>query len=268
MPTIIHQSSIVSPNAQISDGVFIGPFCTISDEAVIGKNTRLISHVVIDGKVEIGEDNQIYPFVSIGLPPQDIKYKGEDASVRIGNKNIFRENMTVHRASVSGDRITEIGHNNFFMAYTHIAHDCKIGNNTILVNGATLGGHVVVEDFVVIGGLTPVHQFCRIGTHAMLGGGSSIVNDIPPYVIAAGYRGQLYGLNLVGLRRRGFSKETINILKKAYMIIFQEHHLLKDAINKVINEVPQIEEVKRLISFIETSKRGICRKLAPEPDEE
>lgn len=268
MSIAIHPTAIVSPKAQISEGVIIGPYCTISDFAVIGKDTRLISHIVIDGNVEIGENNQIFPFVSIGLPPQDIKYKGELTSVKIGNNNIFRENMTVHRASISGDGITEIGNNNFFMAYTHIAHDCKVGNNTILVNGATLGGHVIVEDYVIIGGLTPVHQFCRIGAHAMLGGGSSIANDIPPYVIAAGYRGQLYGLNLVGLRRRGFSKETLSILKKAYTIIFQEHHLLKDAINKVIKEVPQIEEVKRLISFIETSKRGICRKLAPEPDEE
>ncbi|HIJ59542.1 MAG TPA: acyl-ACP--UDP-N-acetylglucosamine O-acyltransferase [Nitrospirae bacterium] len=269
MSISIHPTSVVSSKAQLADGVIIGPFCTVSDETIIGENTRLISHIVIDGKVIIGKDNEIYPFVSIGLPPQDTKYKGEtDCYVSIGNNNIFRENMTVHRASVSGDRVTEIGNNNFFMAYAHIAHDCKVGNNTILVNGATLGGHVLVEDYVVIGGLTPVHQFCRIGAHAMLGGGSSIANDVPPYVIAAGFRGQLYGLNVVGLRRRGFSKETILALKKAYMIIFQEHHLLKDALNKVRNEVPQIEEVKRLISFIETSKRGICRKLAPDPDEE
>ncbi|MFQ3574213.1 MAG: acyl-ACP--UDP-N-acetylglucosamine O-acyltransferase, partial [Thermodesulfovibrionales bacterium] len=232
----------------------------------ISKGTRLISHIVIDGNTEIGENNIIYPFTSIGTPPQDLKYKTEPTGVKIGKNNIIRENMTIHRGSVSGDGFTTIGDNNFLMAYVHIAHDCKLGSNIIMANAATLGGHVTVEDYVVIGGLTPVHQYCSIGAHSMVGGGSSIALDVPPYVIAAGYRGQLYGLNLVGLKRRGFTKETIGILKKAYMIIFQEHHLLKDAINKVSNELPDIPEIRHLISFIESSKRGICRKIAVETE--
>lgn len=262
----IHPSSIVSKEADIDDDVYIGPYCIIDGKVKISKGTRLISHIVIEGNTTIGENNSIYPFTSIGTPPQDLKYRGEDTGVRIGNNNIIRENMTIHRGSVSGDGFTSIGDNNFLMAYVHIAHDCKLGNNIIMANAATLGGHVTVEDYVVIGGLTPVHQYCSIGSHAMIGGGSSIALDVPPYVIAAGYRGQLFGLNLVGLKRRGFTKETINILKKAYMIIFQEHHLLKDALNKVITELPDIAEIRHLVQFIENSKRGICRKLAAETE--
>jgi UDP-N-acetylglucosamine acyltransferase len=264
MAIYIHPTSIVSPRAELSEDIYIGPFCCIGDDVKIGANTRLLSHVVIEGKTEIGKHNQIYPFTSIGLSPQDLKYKGEQTGVRIGSNNILRENMTIHRASVSGDGWTEIGDNNFLMAYVHIAHDCKLGNNIVMANGATLGGHVTVEDFVVIGGLTPVHQFCRVGAYAMVGGGSSVALDIPPYVIAAGYRGQLYGLNLVGLKRRGFDKETIDLLKKAYKLIFQEHQLLKDAIRKARTELPHSEHIERLLSFIETSKRGICRKLGEE----
>ncbi len=264
MANYIHPSSIVSPKAELAEDVYIGPFCCIGDGVKIGNNTCLISHVVIEGKAEIGGHNQIYPFTSIGLSPQDLKYKGEETGVRIGNNNIIRENMTIHRGSVSGDGWTEIGDNNFLMAYVHVAHDCKLGSNIVMANGATLGGHVVVEDFVVIGGLTPIHQFCRIGAYAMVGGGSSVALDIPPYVIAAGYRGQLYGLNLIGLKRRGFDKETIDLLKKAYKLIFQEHHLLKDAIHKARTELPYSEHIERLLSFIETSKRGICRKLGEE----
>ncbi len=264
MPTQIHPSALVSPKAQLGDNTYLGPFCIVGDGVVIGSNCQLFSHVVIDGKVEIGCNNQIYPFTSIGLPPQDLKYKGEDTGVRIGNNNILRENMTIHRGSVSGDGWTEIGDNNFLMAYVHIAHDCKVGSHIVMANNATLGGHVIVEDYVVIGGLTPIHQFCRIGGYAMVGGGSSVGLDIPPYVIAAGYRGQLYGLNLVGLKRRGFSKETIELLKKAYKLLFQEHHLLKDAIHKARTELPRSEEIERMLTFIENSKRGVCRKLGEE----
>lgn len=262
----IHQSSIINKKAEIDEDVYIGPYCIIDGRVKISKGTKLISHIVIDGNTEIGQNNTIYPFTSIGTPPQDLKYKSEETGVKIGNNNIIRENMTIHRGSVSGDGFTTIGDNNFLMAYVHIAHDCKVGSNTIMANAATLGGHVSVEDYVIIGGLTPVHQYCNIGAHAMLGGGSSIALDVPPYVIAAGYRGQLFGLNLVGLKRRGFSKETIETLKKAYMIIFQEHHLLKDALNKVITELPDIPEIRHLVQFIEKSKRGICRKLAVETD--
>ncbi|MEN2994568.1 MAG: acyl-ACP--UDP-N-acetylglucosamine O-acyltransferase [Thermodesulfovibrio sp.] len=255
----IHKTAIVSPKAEIDKEVFIGPYCIIGDNVKIGKGTRLINHVQIEGITEIGENCIIYPFTTIGFPPQDIKYKGEPTGVKIGNNNIIREYVTIHRASVSGDGWTEIGDSNFIMAYVHIAHDCKIGNHVIMANLATLAGHVQVEDFAFIGGLVAVHQFTRIGAYAMIGGFSGVGQDVPPFTMASGPRAKLYGLNLVGLKRRGFSDETINILKKAYKILFRDKLQLKEAIEKVKKELPQIPEIIHLLEFIEKNKRGICR---------
>ncbi|GAB6182856.1 acyl-ACP--UDP-N-acetylglucosamine O-acyltransferase [Thermodesulfovibrio hydrogeniphilus] len=255
----IHKSAIVSPKAEIGDDVIIGPYCIVGDNVKIGKGSKLISHVQIEGITEIGENCQIFPFATIGFPPQDLKYKGEPTGVKIGNNNIIREYVTVHRASVSGDGWTVIGDNNFIMAYVHIAHDCKIGNSVIMANLATLAGHVIVEDYVFIGGLVAVHQFTRIGAHAMVGGFSGIGQDIPPYTMASGTRAKLYGLNKVGLKRRGFSDETIDILNKAYRILFRSKLSLKEAIEKIKEDLPQIPEIKHLIEFIEANKRGICR---------
>lgn len=255
----IHPTAIVDKEAEIEDGVVIGPYCIVGKAARIKKGVRLISNVIIEGRTEIGEDTIIYPFTSIGLPPQDLKYKGEDTGVIIGKKNIIREYITIHRASVGGDGFTVIGDNNFLMAYVHIAHDCKIGNSVLMANAATLAGHVKVEDHAVIGGLVAVHQFTRIGSYAMVGGFSGVGQDIPPYMIASGARARLFGLNTVGLKRHGFSEETLSELKRAYKILFREKRTLKDAIKKIQAELPYSEEIRHLIEFIEENKRGICR---------
>lgn len=257
--TTIHKTAIVSSKAELEEDVVVGPYCIIGDNVKIGKGTKIISHVHIDGITEIGQNCTVFPFTIIGFPPQDIKYKGEPTGVKIGNNNIIREYVTIHRASVSGDGWTVIGDNNFIMAYVHIAHDCKIGNSVIMANLATLAGHVMVEDFVFIGGLVAVHQFTRIGAHAMIGGFSGVGQDVPPFTMASGPRAKLYGLNLVGLKRRGFSEETINILKKAYKFLFRDKLSLRDAINKIKSELPVIPEIQHLLQFIEANKRGICR---------
>ncbi|HWR59107.1 MAG TPA: acyl-ACP--UDP-N-acetylglucosamine O-acyltransferase [Thermodesulfovibrionales bacterium] len=259
MPTEIHNTAIVDKTAAIDENVSIGPFCIVGGGVRISRGTRLMSNVIVEGRTEIGEDCSIYPFTSIGLPPQDSKYKGEDTGLRIGNRNIIREYTTIHRASVGGEGTTIVGDDNFLLAYVHVAHDCNIGDHVIMTNAATLGGHVVVEDFAYIGGLVAVHQFTRIGAYSMVGGFSGIGQDIPPYMMASGARAKLFGLNTVGLKRNGFTDETISELKKAYKILFREKRTLKDAIKKVQTELPYTDEIKRLIEFIEKNKRGICR---------
>jgi len=256
----IHPSAIVHPRAEIEDNAVIGPFCIIGEGVHIGTGTKLVSNVVVEGNADIGENCTVYPFTSIGLPPQDMKYKDEKTSVRIGNENTIREYITIHRASVSGDGVTTIGDNNFLMAYAHIAHDCKIGNHVIMANVATLAGHVLVEDHAVIGGLSAIHQFARIGAYTMIGGFSGVAQDIPPYTIASGPRAKLFGPNTIGLKRHGFSDQTISEIKKAYKILFREKHTLKEAIKKVQEELPYTDEIKYLIEFIQKNKRGICRK--------
>ena len=255
----IHPTAIISPDVEIEEDTYIGPFCIIHDKVHIKKGTRLISNVIIEGTTEIGENCTVYPFTSIGLPPQDMKYKGEKTAVKIGNQNTIREYITIHRASVSGDGITAIGDQNFLMAYVHIAHDCKIGNSVIMANLATLAGHVSIEDHAVIGGLVAIHQFTRVGAYTMVGGFSGVGQDIPPYMIASGARVKLFGLNTVGLKRHGFSDSTVNELKKAYKILFREKRTLKDAIKKIQEDLPYTDEIKHLIEFIQKNKRGICR---------
>ncbi len=255
----IHPTAIISPGVEIDEETYIGPFCILNEGARIKKGTKLISNIIIEGDTEIGEHCLIYPFTSIGLPPQDTKYKEEKTGIRIGNNNIIREYITIHRASIGGDGITTIGNNNFLMAYVHIAHDCKIGNSILMANVATLGGHVVVEDYAVIGGLVAIHQFTRIGAYAMVGGFSGVNQDIPPYTISSGTPARLFGLNAIGLKRHGFSNTTVNELKKAYKILFREKRTLKDAIKKIQEDLPYTDEIKHLIEFIQKNKRGICR---------
>jgi UDP-N-acetylglucosamine acyltransferase len=255
----IHPTAIISPKAEIEEGTFVGPFCIIHDGVHIKRGSKLISNVIIEGNTEIGENCTIHPFTSIGLPPQDLKYKGEPTGVKIGNNNTIREYITLHRASVGGDGQTTLGDNNFLMAYVHIAHDCKIGNSVIMANVAQLAGHVVVEDHAYIGGLVAVHQFTRIGAYTMVGGYSGVGQDIPPYMMASGTRAKLFGLNTIGLKRHGFSDSTINELKKAYKILFREKRTLKDAIKKIQEDLPYTDEIKHLIDFIQKNKRGICR---------
>ena len=259
MTTEIHKTAIIDPKAVIDEDVSIGPFCIVGEGVKLKKGARLMSNVIIEGNTEIGEGCQIYPFASIGLPPQDIKYKGEKTGVRIGNNTIIREYASIHRASVGGDGMTAVGDNNFLMAYVHIAHDCRIGNNVVIANSAGLAGHVAVEDYAVIGGIVGVHQFTRIGAYAMVGAFSGIGQDIPPYTMASGPRAKLFGLNSVGLKRNGFPDSTINELKKAYKILFREKLTLKEALKKVQKEFSHSKEIKHLVEFIEKNTRGICR---------
>ena len=259
MATEIHTTAIVDKEAAIDEDVVIGPFSIIGSRVTIRKGSKIMSNVIIEGNTEIGEECIVYPFTSIGLPPQDVKYRNEETGVKIGNKNMIREYTTIHRASVGGNGVTVIGESNFLMAYVHVAHDCTIGSHVIMANAATLAGHVTVEDHTVIGGLVAIHQFTRIGAYSMVGGFSGIGQDIPPYMIASGARAKLFGLNTIGLKRHGFSDATITELKKAYKILFREKRTLKDAIKKVQAELPYTDEIKHLIGFIEKNKRGICR---------
>lgn len=255
----IHPTALIDREASIDRDVSIGPYCIIRGKVTIRKGTRLLSHVIVEGRTEIGERCTVHPFTSIGFPPQDLKYRNEDTGVVIGDGNTIREYTTIHRASVSGDGVTVLGNGNFLMAYVHVAHDCKIGNHVIMANAATLAGHVTVEDYAFLGGLVAVHQFARIGAYAMVGGFSGIGQDIPPYTIASGARAKLFGLNTVGLKRHGFNDDTINSLKKAYKILFREKRTLKDALRKVRSEFPDSAEVRHLVEFIEQNQRGICR---------
>lgn len=256
--TEIHSTAIVEDGAILEPGVKIGPFCIVGKDVKIGKNTVLQSHVVVEGITEIGENNTIYSFVSIGKASQDLKYKGEPTKTIIGDNNSIREFVTIHRGT--DDRWeTKIGSNNLLMAYVHVAHDVIVGNHCILANGVTLAGHVTVDDFAIIGGLTPVHQFCRVGSYSMTGGGSAINQDICPFVMAEGNKAVIRGLNTVGLRRKGFTEEDRLNLKKAYRIIFRSGNPLKEALAELENEFPEDKNIKYLVEFIKTSNRGITR---------
>ncbi|MCI4626542.1 MAG: acyl-ACP--UDP-N-acetylglucosamine O-acyltransferase [Candidatus Magnetoovum sp. WYHC-5] len=261
METSIHNTAIIEDGVELGENVSVGPYCIIHSGVKIKSGTRLISNIIIESNTEIGEDCTIYPFASVGLPPQDLKYDWRETKVKIGNKNIIREYTTIHRASISGDGITEVGDDNYIMAYVHIAHDCKLGSHNVMANVATLAGHVVIEDHVIIGGLVAVHQFTRLGAYSMVGGFSGIGQDIPPYMIASGPRARLYGPNVIGLRRHGFNEEDIRNLKNAYKIIFRDKLTLKEAITKIENELPPSEHVSKLINFLVHNKRGITRKL-------
>jgi UDP-N-acetylglucosamine acyltransferase len=256
----IHSTAIVSPKARLAAGVKIGPYSIIGDHVEIGRETIIGPHVTIDGHTEIGERNKIYQFASIGFPPQDIGYKGEDTRVRIGNDNIIREYVSINRATTKEDWETVVGDNNYLMAYAHVGHDCRLGSGIIMANVATLGGHANLGDYVNIGGVTAVHQFVRIGSYAFIGGESAVVQDIPPFMLAAGAeRAKLYGPNQKGLKRQGFSRETIDGLKKAYKIIWRGNKRLSEGINRAREEIEPFPELEMLLEFISESKRGVTR---------
>lgn len=257
--TEIHPTAIIHPDAEIADGVSIGPYSVIGKDVKIAKGTKIGSHVVIEGWTEIGENNAIHQFASLGGAAQSVKYKGEKTYLKVGNNNLIREYVTLNRGTVQGFGETTIGDNNFLMAYVHIAHDCKIGNNIIIANSVGLAGHIEIGDHSIIGGMTGVHQFVRIGAYTMVGAMSAIPLDIPPYVSASGMRAALYGLNVIGLKRHGFSDELINNLKQAYKIIFKSKLLLSEAIKKVRGEIMMSKELEYFLNFLETSERGICR---------
>jgi len=255
----IHASAIVSPHAELASGVRIGPYSIIGDHVKIGKDSNVGPHVVIEGHTVIGERNRIYPFVSIGSPPQDVGYKGEDTRVQIGNDNIFREYCTINRGTTKQDWITIVGNNNYFMTSSHVGHDCVVGSHVIMANSVALGGHVKVDDYASIGGLSAAHQFVRIGSYAFIGGMVGIAQDIPPYMIAAGARARLYGPNQIGLRRHGFSGEVIQGLRKAYRIMWRETAVFSEGIARVRAEMEPFPELEVLLEFVGSSKRGVAR---------
>ncbi len=255
----IHPTAIVEPGVQLDEGAQVGPYTVIKSDVKIGKNTVIGPHVVIDSHTDIGANCRIFQFSSIGAAPQDLKYRGEETRVIIGDNNVIREFVTINRSTTADIGVTKIGNNNLLMAYCHVAHNCRLGNFVVMANAANLAGHIDVEDYAIIGGLTGIHQFTRIGTHAFIGGASAVAQDVPPYVTASGNRAKLYGLNLVGLKRRGFSEETLNALRQAYRIIFRSSLILKKAIEKVRAEVPDLPEVRHMVEFIEQSERGVTR---------
>ncbi len=255
----IHPTAVVHPAAKLAEGVEVGAYSVIGEHVSVGKGTQIASHVLVEGWTTIGERNHIFPFSSIGTPPQDIGYKNEETYLIIGNDNVIRECATIHRATTKEDLSTVIGNGNFLMAYSHVAHDCKLGNNIIMANSVALGGHIVIGDCAILGGIVAVHQFVRIGSYAIIGGQSAVSQDIPPYVSAAGNRAKLYGLNLVGLKRRGFSDDIINTLKKVYKIVFRSALTQEEACRRVTEEFPGSPEAMHLVGFMKSSKRGVTR---------
>lgn len=255
----VHPTAIVDARAEIDGDVQIGPYCVIGAGVRIGKGCRVHSHAVITGRTTLGEGNVVFPFASIGTTPQDLKYKGEPSELLIGNRNTIREYVSLNPGTTGGGMVTRVGDQNLLMMQCHIAHDCLLGDRNVVANGATLGGHVVIEDFVIVGGLVGIHQFVRIGTGAILGAGSMVSKDVPPYCNATGDRAKLHGLNLEGLKRRGFDKTVIALLRKAYRIVFQSALRTEDALKKIREELPAIPEIEKFASFIAQSGRGVCR---------
>lgn len=256
---MIDPRAIVDPKAELAGDVEIGPYSVIGPHVVIGSGTWIGPHVVIKGPMRIGRDNKIFQFSSLGEIPQDKKYKGEPTLLEIGDRNVIREFCTFNRGTVQGGGVTRVGNDNWIMAYVHLAHDCLIGNHTVFANNASLAGHVVIEDHVILGGFSQVHQFCRLGTHSFTAFGSGIAKDVPPYVMVAGHPAEPHGLNVEGLRRRGFSSETIAQLRRAYKLLYRSNLTLKDALAQMRELAEQTPEVARMIHFLEQSSRGVLR---------
>lgn len=256
---MIHPTAIISPKAQIGNDVEIGPYCIIEDNVTLGDRCKLHSHVVIHGHSEIGQENEFFPFAAIGIKSQDLKYAGEPTALIIGDRNTFRENCTVHRGTSEGNP-TCIGSDNLCLAYSHIAHDCILGNHIILSNNGSLAGHVRVDDYAIISGISAVHQFCRVGAHSITGGLAKIVKDIPPFTVVDGNPASVRGINHIGLQRRGFSESDIRALRNVYKKLFLKKGLnLNTAISELSEELRQNPQVKHLLEFIETSERGVSR---------
>ena len=257
--TFIHQTAIVNETAEIGADCYIGAFCVVGGEVKLGDKVRLDSHVVVDGKTSIGDETRIYPFVSIGLAPQDLKYAGEPTAVEIGKRNHIREFVTVHRGTSGGGGLTKIGDDNLLMAQAHVAHDCQIGNKVIMANAATLAGHVEIADRANIGAYSGVHQFCRIGREAFVGGYSVIVKDALPFAVSQGNHAKCYGLNRVGMRRRGYAKETIEKLHHAYHLLLNAKLNTTQAVERIREEITDCAEVVYLVEFINSSSRGVVK---------
>jgi len=256
---LIHPQAIVDPGARLGIDVQVGPFSVIGANVEIGDRTWIGPHVVINGPTRIGRENKIYQFASLGEAPQDLKYAGEPTRLEVGDRNIMREYVTFSRGTVTGKGVTRVGSDNLFMAYTHVAHDCEIGDHTVFANCATLGGHVTIGDHAILGGFTGVHQFCRVGAHSMTGVATVTFKDIPPYLLVYGNTARPYGLNLRGLKRRGFSEASIETLKRAYKILYRSGLRTEEALEKLRGLAPDCPELDALVAFIATSERGIVR---------
>ena len=257
--TAIHPSAVIAPGAELDHGVQVGPYAVLGPQVRIGRDSRIGPHCVVEGRTTIGCENTIFQFASVGAIPQDKKYQGEDSSLTIGDRNTIREFVTLNIGTTGGGMVTRIGNDNLFMVYSHVGHDCQIGNGVILANCATLAGHVILENYVGVGGLAAIHQFTRIGESAYLGGGAMVSLDVPPYCVAQGDRARLFGLNLIGLKRRGFGEEQLSALKKAYRTFFAEGLTLKEATDRIRQEQAASPEAVHLAEFIASSQRGICR---------
>ena len=259
MAVQIHPSAVVDPKAQLGEDVYIGPFCLIGPEAVVGDACRLRSHVVVQGRVTLGCRNEIYPFVTLGLEPQDLKYRGQPTALVIGDDNLIREYVSIHRGTPAGRGETRIGSHNMLMAYAHVAHDCRIEDHVVLTNAASLAGHCTVEDHAVIAAFSGVHQFCRIGRYSFVGAFTAVPQDVAPFVHVVGNRARVYGINAVGLKRAGFPPATIDLIKRAVHILFRSRLPVPDALARIRSELPSSPELDYLCRFVETSQRGLVQ---------
>jgi UDP-N-acetylglucosamine acyltransferase len=256
----IHPSSLVDPRAELEPSVEVGPFCTIGPKVRIGKNTKLISHVVIEGNTQIGADNVISPFVVLGAAPQDLKYKGEDTLLKIGDRNRLREAVTINLGTVQGGGITQVGDDCLLMAYTHLGHDCRLGNHVIVANAGALAGHVTIEDYAIIGGVTAISQFAKVGAHAYIGGQTGVEKDVPPFAIAFGMRPcQIRGANIVGLRRRGVPAETISKINEAIKLWTRADVPKEQCLLEIESQYSEVAEIQQFVKFIRESEIGVVR---------
>lgn len=259
-----HPTAVVDPGAKLGSEVEIGPFCVIGPDVALGDRCRLYSHVVVTGDTKIGTDCQIFPFASVGHIPQDMKYRGEQSRLEIGDHNIIREYVTINPGTEGGGMVTRVGSHCLLMAQAHIAHDCQIGDNVIMANGATLAGHCIVGDFAILGGLSACHQFVRIGEHAFVGGMSGVENDVIPFGMIVGTRANLKGLNVVGIKRQGLTRDQLKKLRAAYDILFAEKGTLTERVDEVANAFPDEACVERVLEFIRTdSSRSLSVPKAP-----
>jgi UDP-N-acetylglucosamine acyltransferase len=256
---MIHKTALVHEKARIGENVEIGPYAIIGEHVSIGDGTRVGAHTVIEGWTEIGRDNRIYQFASIGADPQDLKFGGEESHLKIGDRNMIREFVTLHRGTAEGGGVTVIGSDCLLMAYCHVAHDCILGDRVILANAATLAGHVHIDDHAILGGLCAIHQFTRVGCHVMISGGAMVVQDIPPYTIAQGDRAKTVGINQVGLKRRNFSDEAVRDIKQAYKLMFRSGLRKDEALAQIEAEMKDSKEVAVFTDFIRSSERGVAR---------
>ena len=256
----VHPTAIVEPGADLGKGVVVGPWCTVGPDVALGDGVRLISHVTVAGRTTIGPDTVVYPFASVGMPPQDLKYRGEASRLEIGSGNTIREHVTMNPGTEGGGMVTRVGDNGLFMIGAHVAHDCTVGDRVVFANNASIAGHVTVGDFAIIGGLSTVHQFCRIGAHAMIGLNTAVVGDVIPFGSVAGDRARMVGLNVVGLRRRGFARSDIQALRTAYRLLFAQEGTLAERLEDVARMYADNAAVMDIVAFVRAdSSRPVCQ---------